>query len=205
MAFLFSVQFLRASRLAAAATVRLRASSPSGSAAAAGAGAATTGALPAPATTGAAESRRLCGPRRSGRISSVRLKRFRLFCRPSGGAAVRLLASSRSALLSAAGFLVHGGPGAPLRLTARDATLLIPFLDMLRLTLLLARIRGLIPAWHDLASSLSEPRCPISSTCGSNGSARGAAVGWVTVVVSRQSSVAVAVSQSCVAWLQRKQ
>ena len=55
-------------------------------------------------------------------------------------AGVHGLAAARAALLAAAGFLVHRGPGAPLGLVRGDAALLVAFLDVLGLPFLLVGV-----------------------------------------------------------------
>src|SRR5262245_65787942 len=59
-----------------------------------------------------------------------------------------LLAPSAARLLPAAGLLVDGGPGPPLRLPGGDAALLVPLGDVLGLALLLAGVGGLVSTWH---------------------------------------------------------
>src|SRR5687768_7312279 len=51
-------------------------------------------------------------------------------------------------LVSAAGLLVHRGPGAALRLVLADALFPIAFLDMVGHPLLLVRVLRFVSAWH---------------------------------------------------------
>jgi hypothetical protein len=58
------------------------------------------------------------------------------------------LASTAARLLAAAGFLIDGGPSAPLGLVLRDASVLVAFLYVLRLPFLLIRVCRFVAAWH---------------------------------------------------------
>src|SRR5262249_58419616 len=75
-------------------------------------------------------------------------------------------AAAGAALLAAAGLLVDGGPGTPLRFLVRDATLLVAFLDVLRLALLLAGVARLVAAWHlQLSSMMFHLHCSMRARC----------------------------------------
>jgi hypothetical protein len=67
----------------------------------------------------------------------------------SGGFHIGSLASARARLLASARHRVNGGPGAALGFLGTNAPLLVTFLDMLGLTLLLARIAGFAASWHE--------------------------------------------------------
>jgi hypothetical protein len=96
-------------------------------------------------------------------------------------AAVGLFPAARATSLSAAGLLVHRGPGTPLRFAAGHATALVSLFDVLGLTLLLVGVRGLVAPWHIMTSGLSdrlEHQGPLSLA--SKERWIDAAVGWVT-------------------------
>src|SRR5207249_11168197 len=61
----------------------------------------------------------------------------------------RLAVSAAAGLLAAAVNLVHGRPRAPLGLAFGHAALLVPFFDVLRLTLFLLGVLLLAAAWHN--------------------------------------------------------
>src|SRR5262249_7350350 len=58
-------------------------------------------------------------------------------------------AAPRTALVAAAGFLVHRRPSAPLGFLFPDAPLLVTLLDMFGLAFLLVGIAGFVAARHD--------------------------------------------------------
>src|SRR5438094_5564082 len=62
---------------------------------------------------------------------------------------VSLFPSPRStSLLATTRLFVHGGPGAPLRLFAAHAAVLVALLDVLLHSLLLIRVLRFVTAWH---------------------------------------------------------
>jgi hypothetical protein len=72
----------------------------------------------------------------------------------SAGAAVFLFAATGAALFSAAGFFVHGCPGAARGFFRAYAALLVTFLDMLGPTFLLAAVGTFVASWHEGLLSL---------------------------------------------------
>ena len=82
---------------------------------------------------------RRCDGRRPLHPSSALMARF-----------VRLgMTTTAPRLLPAARFLVHRGPGSPLRLALRHSAFLVPFLDVLGLPFLFVAVLALVAAWHD--------------------------------------------------------
>ena len=93
------------------------------------------------------EWRRPSGRRPSATLSTGAAARP--FCPPFRDCALAaLLSPTRSTLLAAAVFLVHRRPSAPFRLTSRDTTLLVAFLDVFGFPLLLVGVRRLVALWH---------------------------------------------------------
>src|SRR3954468_2901203 len=65
-----------------------------------------------------------------------------------GGRVVFSLAASGATLLTAVGFLVHGGPGSALGFILGDAALFVTFLDMFGHSLLLAGVTRFVSTGH---------------------------------------------------------
>src|ERR1700733_12545958 len=63
------------------------------------------------------------------------------------------LATTASALLAAASFLVHGGPGTPLSFVLRNAATLVTFLDVLGLSFLLLDVSRFVATGHCIPPS----------------------------------------------------
>src|SRR5262249_40563036 len=104
----------------------------------------------------------LCGRRSLG--SRARPRRSAPLLFPPSAPCVRLLlAPPAPRLLAAPGFLVHGGPGAALRLVLAGPARLVALFDMFGLALLLVRVLRLVSLRHDdpLACSItrSNPLC----------------------------------------------
>src|SRR5436190_21561041 len=76
--------------------------------------------------------------------------------------------STAARLLSAAVDLVHRRPCAPLGLALGQPALLVPFFDVLRLTLLFVGVLLLASAWHNSApprASRIQARCQTTNSC----------------------------------------
>ena len=84
------------------------------------------------------------------------------FCRPSGPLLRRRVvlwfSSSGTALLTASGGLVYGGPSALLGFLLRDTPRFVTLFDMLGLPLLLVRVLGFVASWHFQLLGREAPR-----------------------------------------------